>query len=146
MEITLTNQILNMEKKKYRILILLAGVFLIGILSFFIDPGLRILKEGKGTFYLNLYSKIMPSEKFNSLLKELIRDNNDIHSLNQIASFVSQNPYNEMLPLLEERCEYFKGFPKDSSWVVPISYSYSRVSNIEMLAFDNSFCKTINDM
>ena len=117
--------------------------FLVSSFLYLRNPKQKIIQEDEGIHYLELYNEILSTKRFDLLLEEVIRSNNDIHSLNMIANFALRKSKCHVLPLLQTRCEILSEFPTDSIWTVKITNTYSRKSSREMLELSNSFCKTI---
>ena len=133
-----------MIKKKIVISVLIFTFFL-GFFFFYLrNPEQNIIREDEGTSYLELYYRCMSTDRFDSLLEKVIKNNEDIHSLNVIALFALDKSKCKVLPLLKDRCEVLQELPLGSIWTVKLTSNHYRDSSREMLDFSNSFCYTIH--
>lgn len=90
-------------------------------------------------YYIELYSILMPEEKFEKLLISLVDDNSDIKILNLISKYSNNKRKCFIIPFLEERYVELLNYPLDSTWTINYDASFSRIVSRKMLDYDGNF-------
>ena len=84
---------------------------------------------------IKFYDRVMPEESFHRLLKSIISiDNMDVRSILVVVSYAEADNLEKIIqPNLDTLHDFYRSFPKDTTWTVKINESYSRKSNMQML-------------
>ena len=130
----------------FAIVILLIGIFSIYL---FANPKNRIMLASDyetGMFYLGIYDNIMSQSSNMHFLKEIIKDSDDVKTLNLISHYAKENKKCNLIPFLDKKCNHLKALKKDSVWVVNFNSSYSRESSREMIYFSNGLCDMTKEL